>query len=366
MYSIKLYSDESATDEAVKRENQSRAAFDFLTISREFRNSDIFCTNLFFTTADQLAKKTNTMPYDKVFFWTISEVDDTSPTTTTKVAGIAMATMPFSLIVSPMPEAALSQLLCGPSEESVFVSVYVKGFGFQKWGAVIPCGLESTFLKIYQSQHPNISITEEVQENIYKLEDSKLLIPTRQNGTPIPGRMRRLYSNEKDISLGISFYKGFIKELGISQRDLEDRVKNGAKDGTMFVWEVLEEEGADRPAPLPGVLAAVEQQQSRDTVCDMSTVAATATAVSFAGHIAPVGDSPGGLVARIAPVFTPREERGRGYAAALTAALASHLISNLGARTMLYAVKDNPISNRVYTKIGFEIAGQNTKFILQG
>ena len=57
---------------------------------------------------------------------------------------------------------------------------------------------------------------------------------------------------------------------------------------------------------------------------------------------------------RIGPVYTPPEHRGRGYAAAVTAAISrSALDAGIG-EVLLFTNLDNPISNRVYQRIGYE------------
>ena len=65
-----------------------------------------------------------------------------------------------------------------------------------------------------------------------------------------------------------------------------------------------------------------------------------------AGPIPPTG-------ARIAPVYTPPELRGRGYARAAVAA-ASRLMLERGARAVfLFTDASNPTSNALYQKLGF-------------
>ncbi|MET7280054.1 GNAT family N-acetyltransferase [Kribbella sp. NPDC005582] len=61
-------------------------------------------------------------------------------------------------------------------------------------------------------------------------------------------------------------------------------------------------------------------------------------------------------VGRIGPVYTPTEHRGHGYAAAAVAA-ASQLVIDQGGRVCLYTDTDNPVSNRIYARIGFEPLG---------
>lgn len=57
-------------------------------------------------------------------------------------------------------------------------------------------------------------------------------------------------------------------------------------------------------------------------------------------------------VARIGPVYTPPELRGRGYAAATVAEISRRLLDG-GARVCLYTDLANPTSNALYERLGF-------------
>jgi GNAT superfamily N-acetyltransferase len=57
-------------------------------------------------------------------------------------------------------------------------------------------------------------------------------------------------------------------------------------------------------------------------------------------------------VARVGPVYTPREHRGRGYASAGVAAVSQRLRDG-GARVCLFTDQANPTSNRIYEAIGY-------------
>lgn len=57
-------------------------------------------------------------------------------------------------------------------------------------------------------------------------------------------------------------------------------------------------------------------------------------------------------VGRIGPVFTPKEHRGHGYAAAAVAAVARRLLDE-GARVCLFADEQNTTSTGVYVRLGF-------------
>lgn len=64
------------------------------------------------------------------------------------------------------------------------------------------------------------------------------------------------------------------------------------------------------------------------------------------------GETPNGM--RIGPVYTPPEQRGRGYASALTAALSAQLLASGRRFCFLYTDLANPTSNRIYRAIGYE------------
>jgi GNAT superfamily N-acetyltransferase len=58
-------------------------------------------------------------------------------------------------------------------------------------------------------------------------------------------------------------------------------------------------------------------------------------------------------VARVGPVYTPREHRGRGYASVLTAHV-SRVLRDAGNRVCLFTDQANPTSNKIYAAIGYE------------
>jgi predicted GNAT family acetyltransferase len=57
-------------------------------------------------------------------------------------------------------------------------------------------------------------------------------------------------------------------------------------------------------------------------------------------------------VARVGPVYTPREHRGRGYASATVARVSRHVVDQ-GARACLFTDRANPVSNRIYAALGY-------------
>ncbi|HET7727196.1 MAG TPA: GNAT family N-acetyltransferase [Candidatus Limnocylindrales bacterium] len=71
--------------------------------------------------------------------------------------------------------------------------------------------------------------------------------------------------------------------------------------------------------------------------------------VSLATASAP---TPNGI--RIGPVYTPPEQRGRGYARALTAAASQDQLDRGRRFCFLFTDLANPVSNRIYQQIGYE------------
>lgn len=64
------------------------------------------------------------------------------------------------------------------------------------------------------------------------------------------------------------------------------------------------------------------------------------------------GFTPNG--ARVGPVYTPPDLRGRGYASAVTAGATEALLARGLATTFLYTDLANPTSNRIYRALGYE------------
>lgn len=62
---------------------------------------------------------------------------------------------------------------------------------------------------------------------------------------------------------------------------------------------------------------------------------------------------PASGVVRVGPVYTPPEQRRRGYGAAVTAAATSAILAT-GAEVCLFTDLANPISNSIYQRIGYQ------------
>ncbi len=69
-------------------------------------------------------------------------------------------------------------------------------------------------------------------------------------------------------------------------------------------------------------------------------------------------------VARINRVYTPPENRGKGYASAVVAHLSKLQLDQGRKMCCLYADARNPVSNSIYRKIGYEFVGRSSLYVL--
>ncbi len=83
--------------------------------------------------------------------------------------------------------------------------------------------------------------------------------------------------------------------------------------------------------------------------------------VSFAGF---GGRTPHGM--RVAPVYTPQELRGRGYASACVAALSQYLLDSGYQCCFLNTDLANPTSNKIYQAIGYRPVGDALELSFAG
>jgi GNAT superfamily N-acetyltransferase len=73
------------------------------------------------------------------------------------------------------------------------------------------------------------------------------------------------------------------------------------------------------------------------------------TPVAYAGARGPIAG-----MTRVAPVYTPPEFRGHGYASAATAAATQWAIDQGSEHVLLFTDLTNPVTNRIYPRIGYQ------------
>lgn len=81
--------------------------------------------------------------------------------------------------------------------------------------------------------------------------------------------------------------------------------------------------------------------------------------VSMAARTPPVAG-----MSRVQAVFTPPEQRRRGYAGAMVAALSAQIRAE-GADAMLFTDLGNPVSNSVYRRIGYRAVAENIRYLFR-
>lgn len=127
---------------------------------------------------------------------------------------------------------------------------------------------------------------------------------------PPPGAARA--AGAADLELVTAWFAAFTEELDLPTTEAEPRVRKQIEEGRLWLWE----EGGER--------------------------------VALAGRNAAAAG-----VARIGSVYTPPEQRGRGYGGAVTAACAADALARGVERVVLFTDLSNPAPNKVYQRIGF-------------
>jgi predicted GNAT family acetyltransferase len=129
----------------------------------------------------------------------------------------------------------------------------------------------------------------------------------------VPGRLRR--AGSYDVPRLITWDEAFVTETGVSRPPSGDRaalITQRVTEGMFWLWEV-----ADEP-------------------------------VSMAFASPPLAGA-----SRIGAVYTPPARRGNGYANASVGAISAHLLAS-GVDCLLYTQLVNPISSRIYQRLGYE------------
>ena len=265
-------------------------AEEFLKRTAMFRNEHPMETNIIGSVAGSVASGSRTYP--TCFWWIVTQGD--------VIVGIAMRTVPYRLVVSPMPAGAAGRLAQAVFENDPAC-----------WGVNGPQAIATEFIKCWcaESGRPASDFPIHLRETIYVLGRH-----TPRSG--VSGTSRR--ANENDVPLLLSWLAAFVSEVGLSNSEVPDEavLLTRLRTTPMLLWE---NEG--RP-------------------------------VAMVGHAAIVDDAQG-RTGRIGPVFTDPSERGNGYGAAVTSSMIEHLLSIDCTTIMLYTDSDYAKSNRVYQQLGF-------------
>lgn len=139
---------------------------------------------------------------------------------------------------------------------------------------------------------------------------------------PVEGGMR--IADESDVALVASWVSAFMLETGDGLNDPEATARRQIGIGKVSLW-----------------------------VVDGRAVAMCWASDAFGG------------VVRVSGVYTPRSERGHGYASAVVAAT-SRREQDAGHICMLYTQLANPTSNKIYQALGYRYLGDDLRLTFTG
>jgi RimJ/RimL family protein N-acetyltransferase len=207
-----------------------------------------------------------------------------------EVAGACMRAGTYPLLPTLMPDEAVEELVELLAENKVSLP-----------GVNAQDALARTFAVAWEIRTDVTSIVK-MRQRLYRLD--------RLERPHVPGKPR--VATSADLELAQDWYESFGHDTGtpgdLSGNEIADKVSYGG----IVLWE------------LDGV------------------------PVSLGGRTRVVAG-----MARVAPIYTPPEQRRRGYGAAVTAVVTQDAL-DAGARdVVLFTDLDNPTSNHVYQRLGF-------------
>jgi GNAT superfamily N-acetyltransferase len=272
----------------------------FLAVAGDLlASSPVEATIVAGVTERMLRESAEGVPWPEGFpLWWLVVRDDAG-----SVVGAGMRTAPFAphpLFLLTMPEEGarrLARMLHGRGEEVLAVN------------GALPA-VEEFAAEMASLTGGTIRVAEHTRLHVL----DRLVEPD-----PPPGRAR--FAREDEADQALAWYDAFgrdaAEQAGRDEPHLgpeldHDSMLRRIREGTVWVWE------------------------------DPS-----GTAVHVTGASRPMFG-----VSRIGPVYTPREHRGRGYAAATVAAASRSLVDE-GAQVCLFTDRANPVSNALYERLGY-------------
>jgi predicted GNAT family acetyltransferase len=205
-----------------------------------------------------------------------------------RVSGAVSMTAPYELLLAVMPDGSVEELAAELHARAVSVSgVHGEAGVVERFAAAWIAG---TSLRAATTLH-------------LRLYALAALCPP----TPLPtGRARP--ARGEDFDIAVRCLTAFHADTGGPTVDLQADVRNRIDNGLLWVWEN-----------------------------------ATGTVVSLAGRRATAAG-----VARVAPVYTPPENRRCDYGTAVTAACTSDALRCGAQQVVLFTDLANPTSNAIY------------------
>jgi GNAT superfamily N-acetyltransferase len=220
-----------------------------------------------------------------------------------EVTGVAMRTAPFApypLYVLPMPDDAA---------RAVARVLHERGEDVAGVNGALPAA------QLLADEYARLAgRAVAVDEHVRLHELGELLVPPAP-----PGRLRA--ATRDDDELCLDWFRAFAVDAAeqagrdgahAMQEFTLDDIRARIEDGLFWLW--VDEDG---------------------------------DVVHLTGANAPANG-----VARIGPVYTPKQHRGRGYASRAVAEVSQHYVDH-GVRCCLFTDQANPTSNKIYEAIGY-------------
>jgi GNAT superfamily N-acetyltransferase len=260
----------------------------------------VLCTVVATATANAVDAVEAGQPAPAYPRWWLTVVDEA----TGEPVGVVMRTAPFApypLYVLPLPDAAARQVAAALVERGEDVG------GLN--GALPAARLLATELARRTGRRARVH------------EHMRLHVLKRLVEPPAPDGRSRV-ALPSDAELALAWFRAFHTDAAAQAGRLEPKpgeefdeadIVGRISEGRIWLWE----DGLGTPVSLVGF-----------------------NAPSFG-------------VARVGPVYTPGDRRGRGFGSALTAHV-SRLLRASGAQVCLFTDLANPTSNKIYAAIGYE------------
>ena len=263
---------------------------EFLGATKAFRSNNPVRTGLITSVATSVA--TGSRTYEGYCWWAAIEGGE--------VQGLAIRTLPYGYVFSPMSKDAVEALYSFISIEDSVAHEFAG-----------PKSVIDFLEKVSGKQ-----VTEEESELIY---ENRKLIPA----TPV-GDVRTAVA--EDFDLIFKWMQAFIEETALRNFNLENMVRSALEAGRYTLLEV------------------------------------GGSVVSLGGN-SDIQEFDGFSIGRVGPIYTPHEFRKKGYASAITSAISEKLLSR-GIIPTLYTQAANPTSNKIYQEIGYTLVDENRRIVL--
>jgi GNAT superfamily N-acetyltransferase len=235
-------------------------------------------------------------PHDRPHWYAVAREDGA-------VVGVAMRTAPFEphpLFLLPMPEPAARELAC---------ALHARGERVEGANGALPA---ARVLADETARLTGGSVHVAMHTRLFEL--GELTPPPAP-----PGHLRPVTEDEAELALG--WFRAF-------HADADEQAGRRAGDGH-----------GETSFDLDDVLVRIRSERLWFWD-DGGPVHLTGSNVPAYG------------VVRVGPVYTPKQHRGRGYAAAAVAEVSRRIVDG-GARACLFTDQANPTSNRLYEALGY-------------